>query len=147
MLKLVTKRGSINYLSKHESVIYFKIDAFDFECIRQFKDEDLAENDEVIIVGYLTDDEDEDQIFYVSAFFNISKNYMSKTKGEISYVLGGFIIFVLFALLSWKIIMEKYPLLMSLLILIFLLMAFLSVFLVNTLMAYRILEKEIKKLP
>ena len=58
MLKLLTKRGSINDISKHESgAIYFKIDTFDLACIRISKDEDLAENDEVIIVGYLGDDD------------------------------------------------------------------------------------------
>ncbi len=88
-------------------------------------------------------DEYNDPILYVCAYFNLSKNMSSSTKQTTLYWLGGLVAVILPILfISWKAIKDEY----ILAVLIFLFVAFISFFLVHNLIAYRILEKEIKNL-
>jgi membrane protein implicated in regulation of membrane protease activity len=144
MFKLIKKRGVIqNHVKTKSPTVDFRINTLDVECRWQHKCEDLEKDDEIIVVGYMGYEEYNDTILYVCAYFNLSKNKSSSTKQTALYWLGGLIAVILPILfISSKAIKDEY----MLAVLIFLFVAFISFFLVHNLIAYRILEKEIKKL-
>jgi hypothetical protein len=142
MFRLITKRGVIqNHIKTKNISVDFRINTLDVECRWQHKCEDLEKNDDIIIVGYIGDDEYNDPILYGCAYFNISKNIKSSSKRQSLYWLGGLIIAILsIVVIYWKILKNEY----MFIVLIFLFVAFISFFLALNSIAYQILEKEIK---
>lgn len=144
MFKLITKRGVIqNHVKAQGVTVDFRINTFNVECRWQHKCDDLEKDDEIIIVGYIGNDEYADPILYGCAYFNISKNIINSSKQQSWYWLGGLIIAILsITFIYWQIIKNEYIFILF----IFLFISFISFFLVLNLIAYRILEKEIKDL-
>lgn len=143
MFRLITKRGIIqNHLKETDSLVDFSIKGFDIECRWRHKYQDLEEGDDIVIVGYLGDDEYGDPILYGCAYFNISKNKRSDGKQKSLYALISAIVATLLMITYGKMIVNDY----LLTLLIFLLAALIFFSSVHALIAYQILEKEIKNL-
>lgn len=150
MFKLISKRGIIQNDLEHGSLcINFSIEEFEVECRLMQECGDLEKGDEVILVGYFGDDEYEDTIFHVCAYFNILKNKMSQNKKRALYLLIGLIVVILILFCGLSYYKEAIMLDINLLffvVLLFLFVALITSFPIIVLLSYHILEKEIKKL-
>jgi hypothetical protein len=142
--KLITKQGIVQDIINTGGLPnYIKVDTLDSASVWYFKPDYLEKNDAVILVGYIADDGYGDPLLYVSAYYIISKNKRSHTKRQVTY----FLIASIFTLISTIIYSQYKKDGMLGFLLLFSIIAIIVLFAsIHTLVAYRILEKEIKKL-
>jgi hypothetical protein len=142
MFKLIAKRGIIQNHVKTKSVpVDFKINTLDVECRWQNKSEDLEINDDVLLIGCMGKDEYQDPLFFVFVYFNITKNKRSSTKPRIIRLFFGSILAIILTILFW--FYSNNFVITILFAFVELIALFASLY---NLIAYQILEKEIKKL-
>lgn len=139
MLKLITKRGVIQ---EKTSSVSFRLKEFDLDCYFLYKYKGLDIDDDILMVGYLANDDYGDKAFWVNAYFNISKNKRSDTKQKAKNMLVGLTLMALLMVFCCIVAM-KFTVIA---ILILLAVAFLSYFVIYVLISYQILEKEIRHL-
>lgn len=144
MFRLIAKRGVIqNHIKTKSPTVDFRINTLDIECRWQYQCEDLEKDDDIIIVGYIGNDEYADPILYGCAYFNISKSVKSSNTQQSWYWIGGLVIAMFsIAVTYWQTIRNQY----IIAVLIFLFITFISFSSVLNLISYHILEKEIKNL-
>ncbi len=143
MFKLIAKRGKINFKFLTTGLpIFLEIDTLECKSIWYSNHNDLERDDDVILVGYMGTDEFSDPQFYICAYFNITKKTKSSTKQKLLNWLLGSIIIMLLTGIYWNYILKVFPFILIIPILTIVL----SFFLLRSLVAYRILEKEIRKL-
>jgi hypothetical protein len=138
MYKLISKRGLIKEkTSLNDSYNNLKLKDFYFDCLFQHNCKDLEINNEILLVGYFANDDWGEKIFYVIAYYNISKNKISETKKKYLFIFIGLILITFSMLFYWKNIIV---------LIIFCFLWFFSFHIIYTLIAYIVLEEKIRNL-